>query len=34
VYTISGSGIWRVSSNGKITQEAKNDWYKKIKQSS
>jgi len=28
VYTVSGSGIWRVAANGEITKEADNNWYK------
>ena len=31
VYTISGLGIWRVGSDGKVTKEADGSWYKKIK---
>ena len=32
VYTVSGSGIWRVAANGEITKEADKDWYHNIPQ--
>lgn len=32
VYTVSGSGIWRVGPDGKITKEADHNWYRKIKE--
>jgi hypothetical protein len=31
VYTISGLGIWRAASDGKVTKEAGDNWYKKLK---
>lgn len=31
VYTITGSGIWRVAANGEITKEADENWYHNIK---